>query len=158
MVKKLWLRKYERETQGHMEGLNWPQDQSSSCCTMHSIPRNKVLPYFFFLDEKDKWKARNIYWPFPLYKKLWKCGSIKRLDAQTIDNKNIKTMRFGLTEILIIEDSPPGTLIFVCFFVLKVLFIYLWETQREAETQAEGEAGSLCPRTPGSRPELKAEA
>ena len=39
------------------------------------------------------------------------------------------------------------------------------DTQREAETQAEGEAGSLWganagldPRTPGSRPELKADA
>ena len=39
------------------------------------------------------------------------------------------------------------------------------DTQREAETQAEGEAGScrepdvgLDPRTPGSRPEPKADA
>ena len=38
------------------------------------------------------------------------------------------------------------------------------DTEREAETQAEGEAGScrepdveLNPRTPGSRPELKAD-
>ena len=39
------------------------------------------------------------------------------------------------------------------------------DTQRKAETQAEGEAGSLWepdvglnPKTPGSRPELKADA
>ena len=52
---------------------------------------------------------------------------------------------------------------------LKKSFIYLFtrDTQREAETQAEGEAGSLRggepdvgldPRTPGSPPELKADA
>ena len=36
------------------------------------------------------------------------------------------------------------------------------DTEKEAETQAEGEVGEplveLDPRTPGSRPELKAEA
>ena len=47
----------------------------------------------------------------------------------------------------------------------KTLFIYSWKTEREAETQAEGEVGSLQgallemdPRTPGSRPEQKADA
>ena len=29
------------------------------------------------------------------------------------------------------------------FIIFKILFIYSWETQKEAETQAEGEAGSL---------------
>ena len=29
------------------------------------------------------------------------------------------------------------------FFFFKILFIYSWETHREAETQAEGEAGSM---------------
>ena len=54
-------------------------------------------------------------------------------------------------------------------FFFKILFIYSWETQiereREALTQAEGEAGStqepdvgLDSRTPGSWPEPKAEA
>ena len=51
------------------------------------------------------------------------------------------------------------------FFFLKD-FIYLWETQREAETQAEGgEAGSMqgawwgtWPQNPGSGPEPKADA
>ena len=32
---------------------------------------------------------------------------------------------------------------FPYFFFFKILFIYSWETQREAETQAEGEAGSM---------------
>ena len=48
---------------------------------------------------------------------------------------------------------------------LKILFIYSRETQREAETQVEGEAGSmqepdvgLDPRTPGLCPELEADA
>ena len=46
----------------------------------------------------------------------------------------------------------------------RFLFIYSWETQREAETQAEGEAGSMHrepdvgfdPGSPGSRPGPKA--
>ena len=51
------------------------------------------------------------------------------------------------------------------FFFFKILFIYSWDTEREAETQAEGEAGFLggarCrtrSRTPGSWPEQKADA
>ena len=52
------------------------------------------------------------------------------------------------------------------FFFFKILFVYSRETQREAETRAEGEAGSmqgarcvgLDPGTPGSRPEPKADA
>ena len=55
--------------------------------------------------------------------------------------------------------------LFECFLsFFKILFICSWETQREPETQAEGEAGShgepdvgLDPRTRGSRPELKAD-
>ena len=51
----------------------------------------------------------------------------------------------------------------VRLFLFKMLFINSWETQRErAETQAEGEAGSLWepnarlnPRSPGSGPTLK---
>ena len=49
---------------------------------------------------------------------------------------------------------------FVCLFVYKkILFIH----EREAETQAEGEAGfmpdvGLNPWTPGSRPEPEADA
>ena len=50
-------------------------------------------------------------------------------------------------------------------FFFKILCIYSWEIQREADTQAEEEAGSmrksvagLDPRIPGSRPELKADA
>ena len=35
----------------------------------------------------------------------------------------------------------PGIPIFL--FFIKILFIYSWETQRGAETQAEGEAGSM---------------
>ena len=31
----------------------------------------------------------------------------------------------------------------LCISFFKILFIYSWETQREAEIQAEGEAGSL---------------
>ena len=52
---------------------------------------------------------------------------------------------------------------FFIFYILKILYIYSWETQRGAETQAEGEAGpcrepdvGLDPRTPGSCPEQKA--
>ena len=51
------------------------------------------------------------------------------------------------------------------FFFFKDLFIHPWETQREAETQVEGEAGSmqepdagLDPGTLGSRPGPKADA
>ena len=57
--------------------------------------------------------------------------------------------------------------LWVCFFsFLKILFIHSWETQREVETQAEGEAGSplgrepdagLNPKTPGSWPEPEAD-
>ena len=54
------------------------------------------------------------------------------------------------------------------YIYFKILFIYSWDTERgrgEAETQAEGEAPSipcrepdvrLDPRSPGSRPGLKA--
>ena len=41
------------------------------------------------------------------------------------------------------------------------MYLFMTDTQREAETQAEGEAGSdggIDPRTPGSRPEPKADA
>ena len=50
-------------------------------------------------------------------------------------------------------------------YFFKILFIYSWETERkrEAETMAEGEAGSsraadvgLDPESPGSHPGLKA--
>ena len=53
------------------------------------------------------------------------------------------------------------------FVFFKILFIHERNTEREAETQAEGEAGSpltkepnagLDPRTPGSHPELKTDA
>ena len=60
-----------------------------------------------------------------------------------------------------------STICLSCFSALNALkkqtnFIYSWETQRGAETQAEGEAGSLRwsgfdPRTPGSWPEPKAD-
>ena len=54
-----------------------------------------------------------------------------------------------------------------CMCVFKIFFIYFMrETEREAETQAEGEAGSMHrepdvgfdPRSPGSRPGPKAGA
>ena len=49
---------------------------------------------------------------------------------------------------------------------LKILFIYLWETQREGRDIGRGKKQTLHrepnvgldPRTPGSRPELKADA
>ena len=51
------------------------------------------------------------------------------------------------------------------FFKRFYLFIHERHTKKEAETQAEGEAGSsrepnvgLDPGTPGSRPEPKADA
>ena len=51
------------------------------------------------------------------------------------------------------------------FFLRFYLFIHERHREREAETQAEGEAGSITepdvglhPRTPGSRPELKTDA
>ena len=63
-----------------------------------------------------------------------------------------------------IQDTRHREILFFFFKSLKILFIYSWETQREAETQAEGEAGSLwgapCgtrSQTPGSWPELKAD-
>ena len=54
----------------------------------------------------------------------------------------------------------------VIIFNLFCFFKFTRDTQREAETQAKGEAGSpwedsnvgLDSRTPGSRPELKADA
>ena len=52
---------------------------------------------------------------------------------------------------------------FTLFYFLR-LYLFIHERHRgekEAETQAEGEAGSmqgLDPRTPGSRPEPKADA
>ena len=32
----------------------------------------------------------------------------------------------------------------IVFFFFKILFIYSWEKHREAETQAEGEVGSIA--------------
>ena len=48
----------------------------------------------------------------------------------------------------ILYDQPLFPILSIkCFFpisiFLKILFIYLWETQKEAETQADGEAGSM---------------
>ena len=43
--------------------------------------------------------------------------------------------------LLLMEYIPQGN-IYIDFF-FKILFIYSWKTEREAETQAEGEAGSL---------------
>ena len=47
---------------------------------------------------------------------------------------------------IFLKDSPhhQRNLFFYFYFFLKILFIYLWETHREAETQAEGgETGSM---------------
>ena len=50
-------------------------------------------------------------------------------------------------------------------FFFKIFYVFMRDPEREAETQAEGEAGSLWgpdagldPRTPGSHPGLKADA
>ena len=58
-----------------------------------------------------------------------------------------------------------STSFFVYFFNKDFIYLFLRDIQREAETQAEGEAGSLQepgvgldPRTPRSRPEPKADA
>ena len=46
---------------------------------------------------------------------------------------------------LIAEPPRVPLVYFILFylFFLKILFIYLFMRQREAETQAEGEAGSM---------------
>ena len=55
------------------------------------------------------------------------------------------------------KSSHPVLRTVQCIFFFKILFIY---SQREAETQAEGEAGSLGDSIPGlgSHPEPKADA
>ena len=97
-------------------------------------------------------------------------GSLKvsvRIRKLFSDNSygRVKSGKFKIYEQIRIY----GMLLFttpILFFFFKILFIYPWETLREVETQAQGEAGSLwrarCgtlhPRTLGSRPELKADA
>ena len=44
------------------------------------------------------------------------------------------------------------------FFFKEFIYLFMRGTQRKAETQAEGEAGSLFPGPRASRPEPKADA
>ena len=76
------------------------------------------------------------------------------------------TRKLQILYILKIKENQEiqYTLFFLIFFIIIILFIYDSHTQREAETQAEGEAGSMHrepdvgfdPGSPGSRPRPKA--
>ena len=67
-------------------------------------------------------------WPGEIYQ-MSKCWKIRRLDPGGEVRIFFKYLEVGLFSSNIL--------------FLKILFTYSWETQREAETQAEGEAGSL---------------
>ena len=67
--------------------------------------------------------------------------------------------------VYIITSQVCLTYLFSVFLFLKIFYLFIHERHREAETQAEGQAGSLqgapCgtrSQSPGSRPELKADA
>ena len=54
-------------------------------------------------------------------------------------------LRVILTYLIALHIFPTKQLWFyqLFFLILKILFIYSWQTQRKAETWAEGDAGSL---------------
>ena len=83
-------------------------------------------------------------------------------DKRTYRKAGVFSLSKMFMEVIIALRSSTGAKL--SFFFFKILFICSWETQREAETQAEGEAGSLqgapCgtrPQGPGSGPETKAD-
>ena len=48
-----------------------------------------------------------------------------------------------LLAVISLSKGWPVNFLLFYFLFFKILFIYSWETQREEETQAEGEAGSM---------------
>ena len=58
-----------------------------------------------------------------------------------------KSHKFGILQILFIvsrfSDTCKNHLLFFLFFKKDFIYLFMRDTEREAETQAEGEAGSM---------------